>query len=216
MFADWSEFFEVLFTGPVWPPSVLICLLLAYSVLILLGYFELDLGLSDFTGEDVGSDWGDSGASLGALTTRWLNLDSIPIFIWFGTFGFCWWVLSLGLWIQIDQARYEPTLVSSLILAGRNLVIAILITKVVTYPLKRFFERGSAYRPEHLVGNTCEIETTEATEEFGRARYRTDGAPLLLNVRTRGESLKKGDTAQIIDFDPQSKIYFVQSVEAQQ
>lgn len=214
MAAEFMDFIHLMFTGPVWPASLLICFVLAYSVLVLLGLMDLDLDAPDVS--DGGADFVESGASLGAATIRWLNLDSIPIFVWLGFFGFCWWVLSLGIWALYDQNRYSPDLVPSILLASRNLVIAVVITKLVTNPMRKWFERGSPYRAEHLIGNVCEIDTSEATPTFGRARYRTDGAPLLLNIRTTGETLVKGQQAQIVDFEPTSRIYFVQSVEAQE
>ena len=213
MTAEVMDFIQLMFTGPVWPASLLICFLLLFSVLVLVGLMDLDLNAPDVSSGSEG--FVESGVSLGATTVRWLNLDSIPIFVWMGFFGFCWWILSLGLWASYDQHRYEPQLLPSILLAARNFVIAVVITKFATNPMRKWFERGSAYRPEHLIGNLCEIDTSEATPSFGRARYRTDAAPLLLNIRTTGETLVKGQLAQIVDFEPASRIYFVQSVEEQ-
>ena len=80
--------------------------------------------------------------------------------------------------------------------------------------MRGWFERGRAFSIETLVDEVCEIQTGEANVEFGRAKYKTDGAPLLLNVRTRGETLVKGERAKIVDYDPEKRIYIVESVEA--
>ena len=216
MFDGVVEFVEMAFAGPVWPATLAILILLAYSVLVLLGLVDADMeGPELDAGGDGAGDVLDSASSLGAATIHWLNLDRVPLFLWIGLFGFCWWIVSLGLWGGFDRYRYEPVLLTSLLLAGRNIVVAVGLTKLGTEPMKRWFEKASPYRPETIVGDYCEIATGEATIEFGRAKFKTDGAPLLLNVRTLGETLRKGQRVQIVGFDPQTRIYTVQSTEAQ-
>lgn len=217
---------ETAFTGPVWPASVMLSFLLLYSVLILVGAADADLETSNFGGSggleveagDVGTEPSSHGAdalgSIGATTVRWLNLSRVPLFVWGGVFGFLWWVVSLVLWESFDSRRYEPTLLPSLLLTVRNVVIAVAATKLATGPMTRWFERNRFYRADQLIGSECEISTGEATPLFGRAKYKTDAAPLLLNVRTNGETLVKGQRAKIVDFDAQTRIYTVQSSEA--
>ncbi|XZE53750.1 hypothetical protein SH139x_005517 [Planctomycetaceae bacterium SH139] len=213
MFESISQFLQICFTGPVWPASVLICLLLAYCVLIFMGLADGDFEVADADGDGI-AGFADSAGSLGAASIRWLNLDTIPVFIWMSVFGFCWWLLSLLLWEGFDSDRYQPLLLTSVILASRNLVLSVTITKFLTLPMRGWFERSTAFRTDQIVGQICEIETGEATTEFGRARFKTDGAPLLLNIRTTGETLVKGQLAEIIDFDPTARVYTVQSHEA--
>ncbi len=208
---EWiTDFVHLMFTGPVWPSSLLICLLLAYSVLVLTGLADASLDVSD-AGMDSGADFAGSAGSIGAATVRWLHLDRIPVFIWISVFGFTWWVLSLVLWDAFDSDRYQPTVVVSLLLAIRNSVIAVGLTKIFTWPMKTWFDASTPYNPEMILGNDCEIATGEATPEFGRAKFKTNGSPLLLNIRTNGETLVKGQLAQIVDFDPETRIYIVQS-----
>lgn len=222
---------ETAFTGPVWPASVMLAFLLIYAILILVGVADADLENPDFgSGGDLGdtaggaigggggseiSDSIDSLGSLGATTVRWLNLSRVPLFVWTGVFGFAWWVISLVLWEGFDRHRYEPTLLASLLLAARNVVLGVAVTKLATSPMTHWFERNSFYRADRLIGQECEISTSEATPQFGRAKYKTDAAPLLLNVRTTGETLTKGQRAKIVDFDTQTRIYTVQSSEAE-
>lgn len=229
---------ETAFTGPVWPASVMLGFLLIYAILILVGVADADLENPDFgSGADLpdaggggvgggGGLVGDDGASevsgsldavgsLAATTVRWLNLSRVPVFVWMGVFGFTWWVISLVLWEGFDRHRYQPTLLASLLLAARNVVLAVGVTKLATSPMTKWFERNSFYRADRMIGDECEISTSEATPEFGRAKYKTDAAPLLLNIRTTGETLAKGQRVRIVDFDPKTRIYTVQSSEAQ-
>lgn len=216
-----ANLLEAAFVGPVWPASVLLGCLLVYSLLSLVGLADVDMEAPDMgDGPDVGGDVSShhlpgSLGSLGAAAVGWLNMSRVPLFMWLGIFGVVWWVISLVMWDGFDQNRYRPTLVTSLLLAVRNGVIAVGVTKLATGPMTKWFERKSFYRPAHLIGGQCEISTSEATSEFGRAKYKTDAAPLLLNVRTKGETLVKGQRATITDFDQQTRIYTVQSSEAQ-
>lgn len=209
-----TEFVNTSFTGPVWPSSVLILLLLAYSVLVFSGFADPEMKPVDFGGDGQTSFAGNAG-SVGGATIRWMNLDRVPLIVWVVVFGFAWWVLSLVFWSEFDSRRYEPTFLVSCLLAVRNAVIAAGATKFLTWPMISWFEVSAPYNPEQLVGECCEIDTGEATPDFGRAKFKTDGAPLLLNVRTTGETLVKGQSAKIVDFDPELRIYTVQSTEYQ-
>lgn len=229
MFDALANLLETSFTGPVWPASVVLSVLVVYAVLSLIGLVDVDLEAPEFGGD--GAEIGGSEASgdaehlsgslgslgsIGAATVDWLNLSRVPLFIWVAVFGVVWWVISLAMWDGFDQNRYRPTFITSLLLAVRNGVVAVGFTKLATGPMAKWFERNHFYRLDNLIGGQCEISTSEVTPEFGRAKYKTDAAPLLLNVRTRGETLVKGQRATIIDFDPQKRIYTVQSSEAQQ
>ena len=94
-------------------------------------------------------------------------------------------------------------------LALRNMVLAIGITKVITQPLLNYFIPTSRYVQANLLGETCEISTSQADGEFGQAEYQTEAAPLLLNIRTDGTVIPKGSRAMIVDFDPKKRIFIV-------
>ena len=94
----------------------------------------------------------------------------------------------------------------------RNLAASLLLTKAATEPLVKIFAKQSTRSPEDLLGLECEISTHEATPDEGQARFRIeDGAPLLLNVRTEGETLRLGDAAKIVGYEPTTRIYFVEA-----
>ncbi|WP_153558863.1 OB-fold-containig protein [Roseimaritima sediminicola] len=149
----------------------------------------------------------------GAMTLRWLNLGKIPIIIWAGTFTLLFWSVSWLLWNHFDIPRYEPTLLTSVLLSIRNVVIAVGLTKLATGPMTRIFAPEPQYDAACLMGKECTVSTSKATAEFGQAHYRTDAAPLLLNIRTDGPQLTKGDRARIIGFDPHKRIYIVSQVD---
>jgi hypothetical protein len=83
-------------------------------------------------------------------------------------------------------------------------------------PRNRYFVRSENGDAEvgRLLGQLCVISTSEVTGKNGQAKLHTEGAPLLLHVRTReGKRLRKGDLARIVDFDPANLIYYVEKLQ---
>lgn len=238
MFDSVLEFAGYLFVGPVWPASLLVCLLAMYATLALIGLVDLGVDLPDLDVPDLDvpdldlpdldvpdldvpdlNVPGDGGLDvlqgIGGATLRWTNFGRVPIVIWGGVFTLGFWTISYLLWHGFDSKRYDPTLVASTLLSIRNAVIATGIAKLCTQPLIKHFVAAPAYDQTRLVGATCEIISIEATPAFGQARFRTDAAPLLLNVRTDGPHLGKGAEARIIGFDSKTRIYHVTSLPSE-
>lgn len=200
------EFMSHMFVGPLWPASLLVCCLLIFMVLSMLGGLDLDFGIDVDIDTDVD---GDLMGGIGGVTLRWLNLNHLPVFLWLSIFTVIFWMTSYAFWYSFDVKRYEPTIMTSILLMLRNGVIAIGVTKVVTEPLNRYFQPAPSFGPSKLIGKTCEVSTGEATDSFGQARFRTDASPLILNIRTDGETLTKGSIVQIVAYDHDKHIYKV-------
>ncbi|MGB7328036.1 MAG: DUF1449 domain-containing protein [Rubripirellula sp.] len=234
------QFAGNMFVGPIWPASLLVCMLAIYTVFALIGLVDLDVDLPelempdldvpdldmpgfdvpDLDVPDVDADVGDLGLDvvqgIGAATIRWTNFGRVPIVIWGGVFTLGFWTISYMFWHVFDVRRYEPTLVVSTLLTIRNVVLATGIAKVVTQPLIKHFVATPEYDQSRLIGSTCEIISPEATPTFGQAKFRTDAAPLLLNVRTDGAHIVKGNEVRIIGFDPSQRVYQVTSILTEQ
>jgi len=197
---------DSLFVGPLWPASVLL--------LLVIGYLAISLITAvDFDGPDFDLD-AHGWQSLGATTLKWLHLDTIPIVIWAGIFACVNWLLAYIFWNSFDSIRYQPTLVTSALLAIRNGVIAGVITRYTTTPMLPYLAKGLAYDDESLVGQTAIISSGEATPQFGQAKYDTGGAPLLLNVRTDGPHAIKSTKVRIVAYEPRKRTYIVTPIPA--
>ena len=67
---------------------------------------------------------------------------------------------------------------------------------------------------EALVGKPCVIKREAATHEYGQAEVKTEGAPNLVNVRTRQEApLSRGEEAVIVEYEPNSNVYVVARID---
>jgi hypothetical protein len=221
---------EQMFVGPLWPASILICVLVAYTLLAMVGLIDfgidapeidldpgldidpaIDIDVPDIDGipaDGIPADW-DFWQGIGAASVRWTNFGRVPIIIWGAIFAFGYWTVSYLLWHGFDANRYEPTILPSVLLSIRNFVIAVAITKGCTEPLLGYFIAGPSYDESTLLGSTCEVSTTEATSDFGQAKFRTNAAPLLLNIRTDGPHIPKGTEVRIVGYDRDKRIYKV-------
>ena len=222
---------EQMFVGPLWPASILVGMLIIYTAMAMFGLIDfgldvpeidldtdvsldmdVDIDVPDIDVPDaVPTDW-DFWQGIGAASIRATNFGRVPVIIWVGVFTLAYWTISYVLWHVFDAKRYEPSVLPSILLSIRNVVIATVATKAITQPLVGYFIAGPSYESTGLVGSTCEVCTLEATPKYGQAKFRTQAAPLLLNIRTDGPHLKKGTEVLITSFDRQTRIYKVTSL----
>lgn len=210
------DFVTTLFTGPILPASLLLGLMLCWSLLAMLGALDIDLPGTDFDPDvDVDMDSGGASDTLGFLALRWLNISEVPLVLWLGVFSVIWWFFAASLWSMVDSRflAESPGWIWSTVLTVRNLLIAVLLTKWATQPMKAWFihERHSS---QSLIGKECYISSSEATPEFGQVKFQTDGAPLLLNVRTDGVHLAQGAHVWITHYDAKRRVYIVSPTTA--
>lgn len=200
-----QEFFTLCFSWPALPATVLLLLVCAYWLFVTLGALEIE-GVSvdlDMDGDP------DSLLSIGMAPLRFLNIGEVPLMIWMSLFALSWWMTSMLLYHDPTDGDWGQTAQAVFLTGG----IAIVATKVLTQPLRGRFRHVEPNTAESLTGHACVVTTSEATPEFGQARYETGAAPLLLQIRTQDGTLAKGDLAEIVDFDPANRVYIVKQAE---
>jgi hypothetical protein len=206
-----TNFLQVCFSGANLPASVLLTLSLLYSLLAIVS--GLDLDILDFDLDmDTEPDLA-SAVGVGFVVLRFLNLGRVPFMLWVGVFSVCWWMTSVLFDRLLDNPETRETLAVAFQYGVRNLAVGLLATKVMTPPLRDKFDVKEPNRAQDLMGRECVVTTSEVTDSFGQAEVSTEASPLRLNVRTRGETLRKGDVAVIVDFDKEKTFYFVRKPE---
>ena len=203
-----TEFLETCFAGPVLPASILLLLVTLYWLLFIVGAVGLDLLDLDLDFDvDIDTDsMFDSVMSAGAASLKFLNIGKMPFNIWLSVFALCFWVISL-LW----QTSNPPEGIWLIVgLTVRNAVVALVPAKLLTQPLRGRFAPVEPPRGEELIGRHGEVATGEISQRGGQARFSSDGAPLLLNVRTLQGVLPKGETVEIVDYIAEEHIYLVE------
>lgn len=225
---------EQVFVGPLIPATILLLLSIVYLMMTLVGFLgsgvEVDGGLDvdggfEFDGNaDLQTDIEFDAAGepmaegflggIGAATLRWVNLDRVPLMLWLSTFSMVWWVITYLMWFEFDTRDGMPTLAGTCWISFRNAVIAVVASRYLTRPMHRLLTPRRQLHAGSLVGQQAVIETSQVDGTFGRARFATDAAPLLIRVRTRGETLAKGASVNLVDYDATAKEYIVEDARA--
>jgi len=113
----------------------------------------------------------------------------------------------------LSEPNATPHWLVTLLLIVRNLVIALPLTKFVTQPMRGWFQTGS-FESKSLIGQEAEISSYDASPDNGQVKFKTEGAPLLLNVRTDGPHLAKGTRVWITHYDSVKRLYIVSPTTA--
>ncbi len=202
-----------LVSGPVLPATLLLGVMLVWSLFAMLGAVDLDMPGGDMDLGDVDIDVdispGSIADSMSIVALKWMNLKNVPAIIWIGVFSITWWFISACLWSVLDSKFFDPPgFLWSSILVLRNVIIGVVLTKLFTNPMKAWFvtERLAS---SSLIGKECKISSMEATPDFGQVKSKTEGAPLLLNVRTDGPHLAQGAQVWITHYDEKNRVYIV-------
>jgi hypothetical protein len=223
------DMFSPLIAAPVLPATFLLLLMFLWSLsVIALGggldhdgqgpfhFWNLFHGHGPVSGGHEGwMHWiadavGDTLGALILVPSKWLNLQSVPLFLWLGAFALNWWLTSVLWWLVIDERWIgNPSAWMTGLLVGRNLACALPLTKLITHPLRGMNLSGPEVNSQSLVGQEAEICSYDATPESGQAKFKTGAAPLLLNVKTDGPHLVKGTRVWITHYDARKRVYLV-------
>lgn len=211
--------------GPVLPATILVGLLVLYTLVAMIGLIDFDLGMPDLDIDVPDPDIPDLNVDahhvdldllqgIGGSALRFINLGRVPMIIWGGFFTVAFWSIAYTLWHHFDVTHYQPDFLTSSILTARNVILSVLVTKICTGPLIKYFAPLPRYDTKRIVGSTCEVVSLEATAQYGQAKFRTHAAPLLLNIRAiDGQTFQKGDEVRIVACDESKRIYQVTSLD---
>ncbi len=193
------------------PFTLLLILVLLYWASVIVGV--LDLG-SFHLHHDLHVDKGvnvevDGVDGFWGVVLAFFNVGSVPLMILVS-------FTALFLWVGSILGNYYlggPVWVS-LLLFVPNLLVSLLLTKVVTSPLKWIFrqEPNEVERNHQVIGRTCTVLLPANDKKIGQAEVPIQrGAPLLLTVRTTtGNQMARGEKGLIIDYDKNAHTYLIE------
>ena len=188
--------------------TALAVFILIYWITVIIGLFDIDLF-------DFDIDF-DADAEVDGVSVTWLNsvlaffnLGQVPVMIFFTFLIMPAWALSI---IVNDAIGNSSFLLGLPILFG-VLFVSLFIAKVLTTPFVKIFGKlgKSDSKSEVLIGKVCTVTISTNSKKTGQAMVESSGAPFLLNVKSiEGHSLKKGQSALVLDFVEAKNVYLIE------
>ena len=195
-------------------PTALLAFVLLYWLVVLVGLIDLDFINLDLIDTEVETDVEPDVS--GIETIAWLNsalaffnLGRVPFMLFLSFLVLPFWALALLANYYLDTAG--NFIGFSLLLPA--FIGALFISKILTTPFVKLF---AILEKEHdskavVLGQVCTVILPASPTELGQATVKTEGSPLLLNVKTTGSAnLSKGETALVIEYDEKSKFYLIE------
>ncbi len=206
-----NEFFQASISLVNLPFTVLLVLIILYWLTVIFG--AVDIELFDFdidldSDVDMDMDVDAPGGFFHSILSL-LNVGEVPFIVVMSVMILCGWCISMlsNHYLNVDQSL----LISAGLLVP-NLIVSLIVAGLVTRPLRRVFSTLSDdEKHQKVLRKVGVIITSEVNATFGQMEIETKGAPVVINVRTLGETiLKKGDKALVCKQDKEKGIYFIE------
>lgn len=216
------EYIQFAFTGINIIPSAFLILVIIYWLLILLGIFsfdmldfDLDLDMDiDFSSNmyfDGGVEPDDEKSDIGVMkfylfkVLKFLNIGAVPIMIYSTILFLIWWILSM----LIYYINILPNSIVGVLVTVQNFVISLFIAKGITEPLKKFFASMEDRSVVKIIGKSCILKSSLNAENIGQAEINVDGYPIIINVKSLGETIIKGSRVIVVAKEKEKDLYIV-------
>ena len=207
-----AELLQAAISGVNILPTAFLVFTLLYWLAVILGLLDLDfLNIETETAGSVEAD-GVSAISWLNGALAFFNLGKVPLMVFLTFLALPFWVLAILANHYLNN-NYE---LLGLLYLAPAFGVALLVARVLTAPLVKLF---AALEQEHastasMIGQVCTLTLPASPAALGQAAVKTAGAPLLLHVKTiPGCSLKKGETALVVAYDPENKFYLIEPYE---
>jgi amino acid transporter len=189
------------------PFTILLVLVVLYWLFVCIGF----LGSEAFDADMDAHAGGDGAHHFHALHSvmKFLHVGEAPLMAILSVLVLCAWAFSVLINYYLNASG---SLSVGLLLLIPNLLLSLLLTRLLTKPLRAVFKMlNKDYdTPVKIIGQVCVVTTGEANATFGQASVEVRGAPLLLQVRTSGEEvLRRGERALIISEDTEKNCFHV-------
>ncbi|MCZ4306049.1 hypothetical protein O4G98_15045 [Zoogloeaceae bacterium G21618-S1] len=195
------EFLDAATRFPTAIFTALLCVVIFYWLLALVGLFDLDAGSLDGGIDDIG---------VVASYLVAFGLNGVPFSIVVSLIILISWTLSClaGMWVL----PLLPTATLGALAGIGTLIVSFALSLPVTAwllrPLRGLFVTHSARSNAALVGEHCKVLSQTVDAHFGRAEVHTRGASLNIKVwAEQPNTLHRGATARIVDYDPAGERY---------
>lgn len=207
-----NEFLNLIFNGANAIPTALLLFILLYWIIVILGLVDtefLDFDL-DIDGEADFEIEGDVSGDVSWLNNvlAFFNLGRIPFMIWLSFVSIPLWLLSINLNHLLGLESFIFGLISFIPL----LLLSLLISKVLTTPFVRFFDKlNEDTKKKEIIGKIGTVISPASDLSKGMAEINYQGSFLRLYIRSlKNQSVQKGDQVLFIEKLPEEGVYLVE------
>ncbi|MBU0747184.1 MAG: DUF1449 family protein [Gammaproteobacteria bacterium] len=191
--------------------TVLLGVVLVYWLLAIIGMVDFESSGIDLDIETHADASVDDMGTIASYVVAF-GLHGVPFSIVVSLLVLVGWTLTFlaGVtvlaWVPTDILKWLVGLVVLLV----AFALSIVITARLVRPLRGLFVHHTAQSNASLVGQTCRVLTGTVDERQGRAEVAQRGASLNIRVWSPSpNSLKRGDTALITEYDAGTHRYLV-------
>ncbi|MGV3639488.1 MAG: hypothetical protein ACO1NZ_03145 [Adhaeribacter sp.] len=202
-----TELLQAAFAGANIIPTAFLAFVLLYWAAVIFGLLDLDF-LDLETGLEAD---GISSVSWLNSALAFFNLGKVPLMVFFTFWALPFWVLAVLAYHYGHAGGWLGMLLLPL-----WLLAALFVAKTLTAPFVRLFALLEKEPPSAaaVIGQVCTVLLPANPSQMGQASVKTDGSPLLLNVKTSaGQTLQKGETALVISYNEEHKFYLIEPYE---
>jgi len=191
--------------------TVLLGVVLVYWLLAIIGMVDFESSGIDLDIETHADASVDDMGTIASYVVAF-GLHGVPFSIVVSLLVLVGWTLSflagvtLLAWVPTDILKWLVGLVVLMV----AFALSIVITARLVRPLRGLFVHHNAQSNASLVGQTCRVLTGTVDERQGRAEVAQRGASINIRVWSPSpNSLKRGDTALITEYDAGTHRYLV-------
>ena len=192
-------------------PTFLLVLILVYWLTVIVGLSDVSTLDFDFEVDTPEVDAEVHGSSMAWLNSvlGFFNLGKVPFMIFLSFLALPFWVFS----VLANHYLHNNSVLVAMFLMLAAFVASLFVAKFLTAPFVKVFAAldNDTSEGEKVIGRVCTVMLPVRSGNTGQAQLQTNGAPVLLNVRTPdGKQLEKGKTALVLQYNEKDRYYLVE------
>jgi hypothetical protein len=207
-----NELLNLIFNGANAIPTGLLLFIFLYWIIVIIGLVDtefLDFDL-DIDGEPEFEIEGGVSGDVSWLNNvlSFFNLGRIPFMIWLSFVSLPLWLLC----VNINNFLGIESFIFGLFSLIPLLFLSLLISKVLTTPFARFFEKiNEDSKKKEIIGKIGTVISSASHESKGMAELNYQGSFLRLYIRSpESQSVLKGDQVLFIEKLAEPGVYLVE------
>ena len=207
-----NDLLNLIFNGANAIPTGLLLFIILYWLIVIIGLVDtefLDFDL-DIDGEPEFEIEGGVSGDVSWLNNvlSFFNLGRIPFMIWLSFVSLPLWLLS----VNINNFLGIESFIFGLFSLIPLLFLSLLISKVLTTPFARFFEKiNEDSKKKEIIGKIGTVISSASHESKGMAELNYQGSFLRLYIRSpKSQSVLKGDQVLFIEKLAEPGVYLVE------